>query len=114
MLPSRNIQFNVIAIAEIRTTKNISVTQNIESSNYSFEHTPTESFAGCSLLYVADHLSYKTRSDLNIYKKFESGSTFIEIMTPQKYSFWHHLQTPKSGCDCILQYITYNKFNKIF
>ena len=86
MLPSRNIQFNVIAIAEIRTTKNISVTQNIESSNYSFEHTPTESSAGCSLLYVADHLSYKTRSELNIYKKFESGSTFIEIITPKKFN----------------------------
>ena len=51
--------------------KNTSVTQNIELSNYSFEHTPTESSAGDKLQYIANNLSYKTRSDLNIYKKFE-------------------------------------------
>ena len=52
-------------------------------SNYSFEHTPTESFAGGILLYIANHLSYKTRSDLNIYKKFELESTF-EIINPKR------------------------------
>ena len=80
MLQSTNIQFDVIAITEIRITKNISVTQNIELSNYSFEHTSTEYSAGGSLLLVANHSSYKTRSDLNIYKKFELESTFIEII----------------------------------
>ena len=64
--------------------KNTSVTQNIELSNYSFEHTPTESSAGGTLLYIANHLSYKTRSDLNIYKKFELESTFVEIINPKK------------------------------
>ena len=63
---------------------NISVTQNIELSNYSFEHTPTESSAGGTLLYIANHLSYKIRSDFNIYKKFELESTFVEIINPQK------------------------------
>ena len=113
MLPSANIQFNVIAIAETRTTKNISVTQNIESS--SFEHTPTESSAGCSLLYVADHLSYKTLSDLNIYKKFESRSTFIEIITPKKFNiiFGTIYKHPKAGAT-EFNNITYNEFNKIF
>ena len=65
LLQSVNIQSDVIAITESQITKNISVNQNIELSNYSFEHT----------LYVANHLSYKVRSELNIYKKFEIEST---------------------------------------
>ena len=84
LLQSTNSQFDVIAITETRIMKNTSVTQNIELSNYSFEHTPTESSAGGTLLYIANHLSYKTRSDLNIYKKFELESTFIEIINPKK------------------------------
>ena len=52
LLQSTNIQFNVIAITETWITKNISVTQNIELSNYSFEHTATESSAGGTLLYA--------------------------------------------------------------
>ena len=84
LLQSTNIQFDVIAITETRITNNIYVTQNIELSNYSFEHTPTESSAGGTLLYIANHLSYKTRSDLNIYKKFELESTFVEIIGPKK------------------------------
>ena len=84
LLQSTNIQFDVIAITETRITKNISVTQNIELSNYSFEHTLTESSAGGTLLYIANHLSYKTRSDLNIYKKNELESTFVEIINPKK------------------------------
>ena len=51
--------------------KNISVTQNIELNNYSFEHTPTESPAESKLLYIANHLSYKTRIyHISIYKTF--------------------------------------------
>ena len=84
MLQSTNIQFDVIAITETRITNNISVTQNIELSNYLFEHTPTESSVGGTLLYIANHLLYKTCHDLNIYKKFESESTFVEIINPQK------------------------------
>ena len=84
LLQSTNIRFDVIAITETRITNNISVTQNIELSNYSFEHTPTESSAGGTLLYIANHLSYKTRNDLNIYKKFELQSTFVEIINPKK------------------------------
>ena len=60
--------------------KNTSITQNIELSNYSLEHTLTESSAGGTLLYIANHLSYKTCSDLNIYKKIELVSTFVEII----------------------------------
>ena len=45
---------------------------------------PTESSAGSTLLYIANNLSYKPRQDLNIYKKYELESTFIEIMNPKK------------------------------
>ena len=86
LLQSTNTQFDVIAITESQTriTKKTSLTQNIELSNYSFEHTPTESSTGSTLLYIANHLSYKTRSDLNIYKKFELESTFVETVNPKK------------------------------
>ena len=50
LLQPTYIQFDVIAIIETQITKNISVTQNAEFRNYSFEHTPRESSAGGSLL----------------------------------------------------------------
>ena len=37
-----------------------------------------------TLLYVANHLSYKPHLDLNIYKSNELESTFIEILNPKK------------------------------
>ena len=48
------------------------------------EFTPTESLAGSTLLYIANHLSYKSRNDLNIYKKYKLESIFIEVINPQK------------------------------
>ena len=83
-MQSTNTQFDVIAITETRIMKNTSITQNIELSNYSLEHTLTKSSAGGTLLYIANHLSYKTCSDLNIYKKIELVSTFVEIINPEK------------------------------
>ena len=53
-------------------------------NNYSFEFTPTKTSAGDTLLYIANHLSYKCRNDLNIYKKNELESTFIKIFNPRK------------------------------
>ena len=53
-------------------------------SNYSFEFTPTETSAGGTLLYIANYVSYKCRNDLNIYKKNELESTFIEIVNLRK------------------------------
>ena len=47
------------------------------------ESTPTESSAGVTLLYIANHLSYKPRQDFNIYKKNELGSIFIETVNPE-------------------------------
>ena len=52
--------------------------------NYSVEFTPTETSAGGTLLYIANHLSYNCRNDPNIYKKSELESTFTEIVNPRK------------------------------
>ena len=76
--------FVIIAISETRIIKQVSLSNNLNLNNYSFEFTPTETSVGGTLLYIANHLSYKCRSDLNIYKKNELESTFIEIVNPRK------------------------------
>ena len=65
-------------------TKNVSLLNNLNLNNYSFEFTPTETCAGGTLLYIANHLSYKCHNDLNIYKKNELESNFIEMVNPKK------------------------------
>ena len=69
---------------ETRITKNISLLNNLNLNDYSFEFTPNETCAGGTLLYIANHLSYKCRNGLNIYKKNKLESTFIEIVSPKK------------------------------
>ena len=73
-----------IAISETRITKNKAPINHIDLTNYSYQHCPTESSAGGTLLYIRNHLSYKTRNDLNIYKSAELESTFIEIINHKK------------------------------
>ena len=75
---------DIIAVRETRITKKVSLLNNMKLKNYSFEFTPTETCAGGTLLYIANHLSYKCCNDLNIYKKNELESTFIEIVNPKK------------------------------
>ena len=76
--------FDIIAISETRITKQVSLLNNLNLNNYSFEFTPTETLAGGTLLYIANHLSNKCHNDLNIYKKNELKSTFTEIVRPKK------------------------------
>ena len=76
--------FDITELSEARITKNVSLLNNLNLNNYSFEFTPTETCAGGTLLYIANHLSYKCRNDLNIYKKDELESTFIEIFNQNK------------------------------
>ena len=77
---------DIIAVSETRITRNVSLLNNLNLNNYSFEFTPAETCAGGTLLYIANHLSYKCCHDLNIYKKNELESTFIEIVYPKKSS----------------------------
>ena len=82
---SENLHFQAtFPISETRITKKVSLLNNFNLNNYSFEFTPTKTSAGGALLYSTNHLSYKCRHDLNIYKKNELGSTFIEIVNPKK------------------------------
>ena len=61
--------FDIIAVSETRITRNVSLLNNLSLNNYSFEFTPTETCVDCTLLSIANHLSYKCRNDLNIYRK---------------------------------------------
>ena len=69
LLSCTKTKLDIIAISETRITKQVSLSNNLNLNNYSFEFTPTETSAGGTLLYIANHLSYKCRNDLNIYKK---------------------------------------------
>ena len=69
LLSCTKTKFDIIVISEIRITKQVSLSNNLNLNNYSFEFTPTETSAGGTLLYIANHLSYKCQNDLNIYKK---------------------------------------------
>ena len=84
LLSCANKNFDIIAITQTRITKDVSITNSLKIKNYSVKFTPTKSSAGGTFSYIANHLSYKTRQDLNIYKKNELESTFIEIMNPKK------------------------------
>ena len=57
LLSCTNKTFDVIAIAESRITKNVSLTNNLTMNIFSFEFTPTESSASGTLLYISNHLS---------------------------------------------------------
>ena len=51
-LDSTNLNFHVIAISETRITKNTAQINHIDLKNYSYEHCPTESSAGGTVLYI--------------------------------------------------------------
>ena len=84
LLSCTKTNFDIIAISETRITKQVSLSNNFNLNDYSFEFTPIETSAGRTLLYIANHLSYKCRNNLNIYKKHELESTFIDIINPKK------------------------------
>ena len=67
-----------------RIKKNNYPINSINLKDYSYESCHAESSAGGTLLYISNHLSYKTRSDLCIYKSRKSESIFIEIANPKK------------------------------
>ena len=73
--------------------KNLEITKNINLKNHNFEHTPTESTAGGTMLYITNHLAYKLRHDLKIYKTNELESTFIEFINSKKHFNFLRLQT---------------------
>ena len=64
LLSELNVIFDILAIAESRIKKDSSSPTNLHLNNYSIEHTPNESSASGTLLYVNKRLSYQLRNDL--------------------------------------------------
>ena len=58
-----------MATSGTKIAKQVSFLNNLNLNNFSFEFTPTETSLGGTLLYIANHLSYKCRNYLIIYKK---------------------------------------------
>ena len=54
--------FDMIEVTEERIAKQVSLSNNLNLNNYSYEFTPTETTAGGTLFYIANHLSYKCRN----------------------------------------------------
>ena len=69
-------KIGIIAICETRITKQVSISL--------FEVTQTETSAGGTLPYIANHLSYECHNDLNIYKNNEMESIFVEVFNPRE------------------------------
>ena len=84
LLSEININFDLIGITKSRLKKDTTRTTNIDIKGYTFEHTPTETSCGGSLLYIKDTLKYICRKDLQIYKAAELESTFIELLSSSK------------------------------
>ena len=82
-------KFDIIALSETRITKQVSLLNNLNLNNYYFEFTPTETSAGGTLLYIANHLSYKCRNDLNIYikKKMNWNLLLVKLSTQENQIF---------------------------
>ena len=75
-----NLNFDVIGISETRIRNNTGPSSNINISNYSFEDTTTDGSVGGTGLYISNHMVYKRRPDLEMYKKNQLESTFVEII----------------------------------
>ena len=84
LLKCTNKAFDIVTVSETRITQKTSLTSNINLQNYYLQFTPTESNAGGALLYIAKHLSYKPRTDLNLRTANQLESTFIEIINSRK------------------------------
>ena len=84
LLKCTNKVFDIIAVTETRITKQTFLTTNINLRNYAIEFSPTESSIGGTLFYIASHLSFKPRPDLEIYKSNHLEATFVEIINPKK------------------------------
>ena len=84
LLDKTKIDFAVKGISESRIKKDKSTINSINLKGYYYESCSMESAAGGTLLYISNHLPYKPRNDLSIYKSTELESTFTEILNPKK------------------------------
>ena len=67
--------FDIVAVSETRFSKKSSLTSKINLQNDAFEFTGTESNAEKTLIYIANHLSYKPCAEFSL-KIIQLESTF--------------------------------------
>ena len=63
------LNFDITVITETRTTKQVSILNNLNLNNYSYEYTPTETSPNGTLLFAVNHFSYKCHNHLIICQK---------------------------------------------
>ena len=81
-----------------KITKQVSLSNHLNLNHYSFEFTPVEYLAGGTLLYIANHLSYKCLNDLNICTKLNWNLLLLNLSTQEnKYYCGSYLQTSIYG-----------------
>ena len=76
---------DILCISGSRISQKNLATINLDILGYNIEHTPTESSAGGTLMYISKDISYVLR-DLRICSPRELESMFIEITIPNKPS----------------------------
>ena len=59
LLSCTKTKFDIKTVTETRITKQVSLLNNLDLNNYSFEFTLTKTSAGGTLLYIANYLSCK-------------------------------------------------------
>ena len=69
-----------ISAYHLRTNKEPLLHINLK--DYTYEFTPTDSNKRGILIYFNKSLKYKIKTELQMYKLKEIGSTFIEIIEP--------------------------------
>ena len=79
--------FNIIAVSETRSTKQVSFLNNLNLNNYSFEFTPTETSSGGTLLFIANHLSFKYRNGPISRKRMNWNILLLKFST-QKSKYY--------------------------
>ena len=57
-------------------SENNPVTKNLHIPRYTFEHTPTESLAGVTLMYISNEISYVIRKESSDYEFIHSWIYF--------------------------------------
>ena len=94
LLSCTKTKFDIIAIIQTRITKQVSLSKNFNLNNYSFEFPLTETSASGTFIYISNHLSYKCRNDLTIYKKMNLNLTLLKFsIQKNQCCCGSHLQT---------------------
>ena len=80
LLDKTKTDVDLIDISKSRIKKNMFPINSTNLKDCSYESCPTETSVGGTLLYISNHLFYKSRNDLCIYKSTVE-KTFIEILS---------------------------------